>query len=182
MRASPLESDQNWHIRKGCELHLSTRWISMWSLNCVQPLYQLPTLVASFHCSLATDCILKEACAVWVAIYLNSKSLLYHFIMVRNVGRTTSHAWDGCICPLLTRDDWLFVVSFSFITGYIQTERMTYCLSRKHQNSVLFLENIPFLYIYVSVDNDTINNSGKYFTCGVCNLENIVTSSVKVRL
>ena len=31
------------------------------------------------------------------------------------------------------------------------------------------------LYINVSVDNDTITNSGRYFTYGVCNLENIVT-------
>ena len=36
-----------------------------------------------------------------------------------------------------------------------------------------FLENIQFLY--VSADYDTINNSGGYFTCRVCNLENLVT-------
>ena len=38
-----------------------------------------------------------------------------------------------------------------------------------------FLENIQFLYVYVSVDNSTINSSGRYFTFRDCNLENIVT-------
>ena len=53
------------------------------------------------------------------------------------------------------------------------TEPMTYCcLGRKHQNLVLFWK-IFNSYIYVSVDKDTINNSERYFTCGVCNLENI---------
>ena len=42
------------------------------------------------------------------------------------------------------------------------------------------LNLVPFckifnFYIYVSVDKDTINNSGRYITCGFCNFENIVT-------
>ena len=42
---------------------------------------------------------------------------------------------------------WLDIRSspWSYCTGYIQTELMTCCLSRKHKNLVLFLENIQFL-------------------------------------
>ena len=58
--------------------------------------------------------------------------------------------------------------------GYIQTKLMTCCLGRKHINLVLFCK-IFNSYVYVSVDNYTINNSGRYFNCRVCNLENIVT-------
>ena len=54
-------------------------------------------------------------------------------------------------------------------------ELMTGCLCRKHKNVLLILENIQFLNVCVSVDYDTVNNSGRYFTCRVCNLENIVT-------
>ena len=44
-----------------------------------------------------------------------------------------------------------------------------------------FLKNIQF-YISVSVDKDAMNNSGRYFTCGVCNLENVVTKLQKATL
>ena len=60
------------------------------------------------------------------------------------------------------------------ITGYVQTEQMTCCLGRKHQNLVLFWK-IFNSYVCFSVDNDTINNSESYFACGDCNLKNIVT-------
>ena len=62
--------------------------------------------------------------------------------------------------------------------GYIQTELMTSCLGRKHQNLVLFWK-IFNSCMYFLVDCDTINNSGRYFTCGVSNLENIVTKLYK---
>ena len=52
-------------------------------------------------------------------------------------------------------------------------ELMTYCLGGKTKKISTFLE-ILRSYIYVLVDYDTINNSGKYFTCRFCNLENIV--------
>ena len=58
-------------------------------------------------------------------------------------------------------------------------ELMTCDLGRKHKNLVLFWKIFNFC-IYISVDYDTINNSGGYFTCGVCNLENIVTKLKKV--
>ena len=62
----------------------------------------------------------------------------------------------------------------TFYTGVIQTELMSCCLGRKHQNLVDFWR-IFNSYIYFSVDNDIMNNSGRYFICEVCNLENIVT-------
>ena len=49
-------------------------------------------------------------------------------------------------------------------TGYIQTELMTCCLGRKHKSLVLFWK-IFNSYVYDLVDCDTINNSGRYFTC-----------------
>ena len=54
-------------------------------------------------------------------------------------------------------------------TGYIQKELMTCCVGRKHQNSKFSF------YTYVFVDKDKITNSERYFTYGVCNLENVVT-------
>ena len=63
-------------------------------------------------------------------------------------------------------------------TGYIQTALVTCCLGRKHINLVLFWK-IFNSYIYVSVDYETINNSGKYFTCRVCNLEKYSDKTVK---
>ena len=47
------------------------------------------------------------------------------------------------------------------MTGYIQMKLMTCCFGRKRQNVSIFLENIQFLYIYVLVDKDTTNNSGR---------------------
>ena len=66
------------------------------------------------------------------------------------------------------------IIRRTAITGCIQTELMTCCLGRKHKNLVLLKKNFNF-YVYVSVDNDTINNSGRYFSCEVCNLESIMT-------
>ena len=45
-------------------------------------------------------------------------------------------------------------------------------VSAENKNLVLFWKIINF-YIYDLVDNDTINNSGRYFPCGVCNLKKI---------
>ena len=53
-------------------------------------------------------------------------------------------------------------LSLVFTTDYIQTELMhvmTCCLCRRYQNLVLYQENIQFLYIYVSVNNDIIKFS-----------------------
>ena len=63
-------------------------------------------------------------------------------------------------------------------SGYIQMELITCCLGRKHKKFVLFWK-IFNSYIYVSVDCEAINNSGRYFTFGVCNLENTVTKLSK---
>ena len=42
------------------------------------------------------------------------------------------------------------------------------------ENLVLFWK-IFHSFFYVSVDKDTINNSGKYLTSGICNFSNIIT-------
>ena len=44
------------------------------------------------------------------------------------------------------------------------------CLGRKSTKLSTFWK---IANIFISVDNDTINNSERYFTCGVINLENL---------
>ena len=63
------------------------------------------------------------------------------------------------------------------ITGYSQREFLTCCLDRKYKSLVHFGKtfNTYTLYIYVSVDYNTSSNSERYFTCGVCNFENLTT-------
>ena len=56
---------------------------------------------------------------------------------------------------------------------------MTCCLGRKCKNSMLFWK-IFNSYVYVSVDNGTMKNCGRHFTCGVCDLKNIVKNCKKV--
>ena len=78
---------------------------------------------------------------------------------------------------LWTDSDWWFLeVPCWFADARVifkQNSWLVVCLGGKHNNLVLFWK-IFSSYINVSVDYDTINNSGKYFTCRVCNLENIV--------
>ena len=51
-------------------------------------------------------------------------------------------------------------------TGCIQTEQMTWCLGRKSQKWGFIWKLFDFC-IYVLVNNNTINNTGRYFTCAV---------------
>ena len=98
------------------------------------------------------------------------------------------HKLSYCINTLLHRFSrgrrkryWWYSLCFldaGLSTGYIQTELMTCCLSRKQKNLVVFWK-IFNSYVYVLGDYDTINNSGRYFTCAFCNLENIVTKLSK---
>ena len=73
--------------------------------------------------------------------------------------------------------------STSIVTGYIQMELLTCCFGRKHKNLVLFWKIFSsYMYIYVLLGNDTVNDSGRYFTCGVCNFKNIVKNCKKASL
>ena len=75
---------------------------------------------------------------------------------------------------LLNSEIVISINAASFNRGYIQTELMTCCLGRKHKNFVFFCK-IFNSYILCFSGIDTINYSGRYFTCEVCHLVNIGT-------
>ena len=75
----------------------------------------------------------------------------YDFQPLPEISTSTSPKKDPTEDTFYMQDSDVMIFSESCkrpsSTGYIQTELMTCCLGRKCQNSVLFQENIQFLYL-----------------------------------
>ena len=72
------------------------------------------------------------------------------------------------------------VVEFFYCCHGLYSNGMNDLLFRQKTSKFSTLWKIFNSYIYVSVVNDPINNSRRYFTWRVCNLGNIVTSGHEI--
>ena len=61
--------------------------------------------------------------------------------------------------------------SLRFIHGLYSNGTNDFLSQQKISKFSTFLEKIFNSHFYVSVDNNSINNFGRYFTCGICNFE-----------